>query len=114
MHDDTFVRVRQFQFVQEVPGQAVLCVIPVPGYGTEDELRIQCNLSRKFDGRLAFTIKHVDAIRLSAGGKAIYVDQRIKDRKGKSTVSEGAEDSSGRCAEQQDGVQFAEKQRRGL
>lgn len=82
MHDDTFMHVRQFQFVQERPGLAVLRIVPAGGFGENDAGRIQQNLGRKLDGRLAFTIELVDAIALSARGKAVYVDQRIAREKG--------------------------------
>ena len=78
MHDDTFARVRQFQFLQEERGQAVLRVVPTRGFGEHDVDRIQRNLGRKLDNQLAFTIELTDAIPLSARGKAIYVDQRIQ------------------------------------
>ena len=77
MHDDTFLRVRQFQFIQEKPGKAVLRVIPAAGFSQEDSARIQKNLGYKLDGRITFDIKLVDSIELSPRGKAIYVDQRI-------------------------------------
>lgn len=78
MHDDTFVRVRQFQFYQDVPGQAVLRVVPGDGFGTPDMRRIAANLAHKLDGRLVFTIRVVDGIPVSPRGKAIYVDQRTR------------------------------------
>ncbi|HUU17720.1 MAG TPA: asparagine synthase (glutamine-hydrolyzing) [Sedimentisphaerales bacterium] len=78
MHDDTFVHVRQFQFMQETPGQAVLRIVPADGFGEDDADRIHRNLGRKLDNRLAFTIKLTEVIPLSARGKAIYVDQRIQ------------------------------------
>jgi phenylacetate-CoA ligase len=77
MHDDTFRRVRQFQFYQDTPGEALLRVLPAPGFSEQDCSRIYKNLGRKLDGRLAFTIKEVDSIPLSPRGKAIYVDQKI-------------------------------------
>jgi len=77
MHDDTFANVRQFQFRQETPGQAVLRIVPADGFGEEDIDRIHRNLGRKLDNRLVFTIELTKAILLSARGKAIYVDQRI-------------------------------------
>jgi phenylacetate-CoA ligase len=78
MHDDTFVNVRQFQFMQEKSGQAVLYVVPADGFSGEDSDRIYRNLGRKLDDQVTFTIKLVDAIPLSDRGKAIYVDQRIQ------------------------------------
>jgi phenylacetate-coenzyme A ligase PaaK-like adenylate-forming protein len=77
MHDDTFIRVRQFQFLQETPGKAVLRVMPASGFSEDDKVRMQRNLRRKLDSQLIFTIKIVDAIPLSTRGKAIYVDQKI-------------------------------------
>ena len=75
MHDDTFNHVRQFQFMQEVAGRAVLRIVPTDGFGEGDVRRIYRNLGHKLDGRLTFTIERVDTIRLTARGKAIYVDQ---------------------------------------
>ena len=77
MHDDTFINVRQFQFVQEKPGHAVLRIVPASGFSEKDAVRIHRNLGRKLDGRLTFDIKLVDTIDRSPRGKAIYVDQRI-------------------------------------
>lgn len=82
MHDDTFLRVRQFQFMQETPGQAVLRIVPADGFGEKDAGRIHRNLGRKLDGRLTFTIELTEVIPLSPRGKAIYVDQRIPQEKG--------------------------------
>ena len=79
MHDDTFLHVRQFQFRQDTPGQAVLRVLPAEGFGDEDRRRIQGNLGRKLDGQVTFTIELVESIPLSPRGKSIYVDQRIKE-----------------------------------
>ncbi len=78
MHDDTFLRVRQFQFTQSIPGKAILRIVPADGFAKENADRIQRNLGRKLDGSLNFTIELVEAIPLSARGKTIYVDQRIQ------------------------------------
>lgn len=77
MHDDTFDRVRQFQFRQHEPGRAVLRVVPADGFDEMCRQRIQTNMGRKLDGRLSFTIELVPAIPLSSRGKTIYVDQHI-------------------------------------
>jgi len=80
MHDDTFLRVRQFQFRQDRPGRAVLRVVPAERFGDEDQQRIQQNLARKLDGQVSFAIELVESIPLSPRGKAIYVDQQIHGR----------------------------------
>ena len=77
MHDDTFLRVRQFQFMQTVPGQAVLRIVPADGFSQEDAGQIQHNIGRKLEGRINFNIELVESIQLSARGKTVYVDQRI-------------------------------------
>ncbi len=86
MHDDTFARVRQFQFYQDTPGRAVLRVVPAPGFGDADQQRIRNSLGRKLDGRLTFTIQITDTIPLTPRGKTIYVDQRIPDIEGKESM----------------------------
>jgi phenylacetate-CoA ligase len=77
MHDDTFDRVVRFQFYQEQPGHALLRLVPGAGFSDSDRRRIEQNLARKIDGRLQVSLQIVDAIDVSARGKAIYVDQRI-------------------------------------
>ena len=83
MHDETFIHVRRFQFMQEKPGQAVLRIVPAQGFDEKDKARILKSLGAKFDGQLAFKITLVEEIALSSRGKAIYVEQRIsRDLKG--------------------------------
>jgi phenylacetate-CoA ligase len=64
--------------MQKKPGHAVLRIVPADGFCEDDDNRIHRNLGRKLNGRLIFTIELVDAIPLSARGKAIYVEQRIE------------------------------------
>jgi phenylacetate-CoA ligase len=78
MHDDTFDRVRQFQFYQDTPGKGILKIVPSTNYDQADSLRIYHNLQKKFGGRFNFTIELCSEIQLSPRGKNIYVDQRIK------------------------------------
>jgi len=89
MHDDTFMRVRQFQFRQETPGHAVLRIVPTDGFSEDDAERIHQNLGYKLDRQLALTIELTEAIPLYARGKAIYVDQRIPQERRASLNSEG-------------------------
>ena len=79
MHDDTFIHVRQFQFLQQTPGRAVLRIVPADGFGEDDADRIHRNLGRKLDNQIVFTIEPTEAIALSPRAKAIYVDQRIPE-----------------------------------
>lgn len=77
MHDDTFIRVMQFQFLQEEAGQAVVRIVPAEGFCEHDRDRIQRNLGHKLNGRLTLTVELTEAIPLSPRGKATYVEQRI-------------------------------------
>jgi len=77
MHDDTFERVRQFQFRQDRPGEALLRLVPARGDAPPDLERMLRSLERKFAGRMRIRVELVAEIPLSARGKAIYVDQRI-------------------------------------
>lgn len=81
MHDDTFDDVRQFQFYQDTPGQAVLRIVPAEGFKDENRSRIMTNLGKKLGDRLTFRIETCESIPLSPRGKAIYVDQRIASAK---------------------------------
>src|SRR5688572_10377433 len=78
VHDDTFACVRQFQFVQEVPGKATLCVVPGTGFTQANADRIECRLQSRLGGLVTIEVTSVDAIHLSPVGKAIFVDQRIE------------------------------------
>jgi hypothetical protein len=64
--------------VQEVPGQAVLQVVPGEGFSTRDAEGIRRSLNQKLAGSLTFDIRLCDEIPLTRNGKATYVDQRIK------------------------------------
>lgn len=77
MHDDTFDRVRQFQFVQHRPGEATLRLVALDGFCAADEERIRRRLNAKLEDRLAFDVERVAEIELTRSGKCTYVDQRI-------------------------------------
>ena len=77
MHDDTFLRVRQFQFRQEKPGEALLRIVPTAEFDDREQARMLAHLQRKFDGRLRVEVEITDSLPLSPRGKAIYVEQLI-------------------------------------
>jgi phenylacetate-CoA ligase len=78
MHDRTFDAVRQFQFRQDTPGEAVLRVVPANGFDAAARQRLLADLGRKLAGRLAIRLEVAAAIPLTARGKATYVDQRLE------------------------------------
>lgn len=77
MHDDTFDNVRQYQFMQESPGAAILKVVPAAAFCDVDRDRLLMNLSEKLAGRVHVVLELVAEIPLSPMGKMVYVDQRI-------------------------------------
>jgi len=77
MHDDTFIRVRQFQFVQHRPGEATLRIVPAHDFTDADGKRIQRNLEQKLTGRIKFEVQLTDEIPLTASGKSTYVEQHV-------------------------------------
>lgn len=77
MHDDTFSRVRQFQFCQDTPGEAILRIVPADGFSDADQQHMLGRLQTKLEHRLSIHVETVAEIPLSPRGKAIYVDQRI-------------------------------------
>jgi phenylacetate-CoA ligase len=78
MHDATFTHVRQFQFRQEVPGRAVLRLVPAEAFSQSDRDRMVNSLRLKLDGRIDFEVELTPEIPLTARGKRTYVDQRIR------------------------------------
>jgi phenylacetate-CoA ligase len=78
VHDDTFDRVRQYQFGQDEAGRAELRVVPGAGFTREDGRRMIAGLARKLEGRVTLTLRLVDEIKPTARGKHIIVDQRLR------------------------------------
>jgi phenylacetate-CoA ligase len=56
MHDDTFEKVRRFQFFQTSPGRAVLRVVPTGRLGGNDVDRIRRHLDSKLQGQVRLDI----------------------------------------------------------
>lgn len=81
LHDDALRHVRQFQFRQDEPGRAVLCISPADGFGRRDQERIQESLDRRLAGRVQIRVELVDTIPLTSRGKLKLVDQRIPEQR---------------------------------
>jgi phenylacetate-coenzyme A ligase PaaK-like adenylate-forming protein len=78
IHDDSFERVRQYQFIQHTLGQAELRLIPGTGYTDDDGHRLVATLDRRLEGRVTLSLRLVDEIKPTPLGKHIIVDQRIR------------------------------------
>lgn len=77
VHDDTFERVRQYQFGQDEPGRAELRVVPAAAFSDDDGRRLLASLERKLQGRVALALRFVERIEPTPRGKHVLVDQRI-------------------------------------
>jgi phenylacetate-CoA ligase len=77
MHSRVFDLVTRFRFVQTVPGEARLLVVPGHGYGAETRAGIEAELLAKLDGQVRLTVQEVDDIPLSPVGKHHYIDQLV-------------------------------------
>jgi phenylacetate-CoA ligase len=76
VHDDTFDRVRQFQFYQDTPGRAILRVVPADDFDEQCRRRILEMLERKLESRVEVTIELMESIPLTTRGKMSYIDRR--------------------------------------
>jgi phenylacetate-coenzyme A ligase PaaK-like adenylate-forming protein len=79
VHSAVLDRVERFRFVQEQPGQALLLVVPAEGFEQSHKEAILAELSAKLAGQVDLTVEVVDELPLTAGGKFLFVDQRIKE-----------------------------------
>ncbi len=77
IHSPAYAKMRAFQFLQTVPGRAVLKVIPAAGCTLEDIRPFVREISRKIGRSMSFEIEFVDAIESSIRGKRNFIDQRL-------------------------------------
>jgi phenylacetate-CoA ligase len=57
VHDDTFRKVREYQFHQSVPGKATLCVVPTGALVGSEQHRIITNMNRRLQGQVVVDIE---------------------------------------------------------
>lgn len=77
LHDETFMRVRQFQFRQTQPGRAELLLMPAKGYGEDDDQKIRRSMEIRLAGKIQLSVTRTENIPLTPRGKAVYLDQGI-------------------------------------
>jgi len=79
MHDDTFRRVRQFQFHQRERGKVTLLVRAREGFDDESRRLIITSLRRKTGEELDYDIRLVDKIDQTGMGKGVYLKQELME-----------------------------------
>ncbi|MGH7784447.1 MAG: hypothetical protein ACREO5_11480, partial [Candidatus Binatia bacterium] len=75
----TAAGIREYQFYQDTPGEAVVRIVPLAS-GTTDFSSYQNLLNRKTEGELHTSIEIVDSIPVTQRGKRKFIDQRLKVR----------------------------------
>ncbi|HYG98446.1 MAG TPA: hypothetical protein VD837_04890 [Terriglobales bacterium] len=77
MHSDLFDNVKQFQFVQDVPGKIEMRIIRKPSYTDRDSVRILQEMKHKMGQDMAVDLVFVDDIPLTARGKHRFLLQHL-------------------------------------
>ena len=78
MHSDIFRNVKNYQFVQDIPGRCVLRVVRADGYSENDEEMIQREVTKKFGSSVEVSISYVAQIERQKSGKQKFFVQNIK------------------------------------
>jgi phenylacetate-CoA ligase len=76
-HDGIYTRLRRFQFVQNIPGKAVLRIVPADNWTIEDEKNIYVEFRQRVDHEIDLDIEIVSDIELTSSGKFKFIDQHI-------------------------------------
>jgi hypothetical protein len=76
-HDRIFDRLRQFQFLQETPGNLVFRYVPKSPLTGAEESRIRKGLMNKLRDGIQLQMRETDRIELTASGKLRFLDQRL-------------------------------------
>ncbi len=77
VHDDTFERVRQYQFYQDTIGEVTVRVVPTEDYSDDDHDRILRTLERRLGRRMLLKIEVRETLPLTQRGKAVWVVQKL-------------------------------------
>lgn len=77
-HDDTFDDVRQFQYVQERPGEVVLEYVPRGVWDGAVDARIASRLAPKLGADISLRVRPVDTIGVTGRGKHRFLIQKLQ------------------------------------
>lgn len=76
VHDDTFRRVREYQFYQATPGRATLRVVPASSLDERERRRMVRNLTERLQGQVVFNLEVRTALMKTERGKQPRVIQK--------------------------------------
>ncbi|MFQ5495275.1 MAG: phenylacetate--CoA ligase family protein, partial [Phycisphaerae bacterium] len=94
VHDDTFDNVLAYQFVQAVPGEAILCVVPAKTLTESDRSQILRRASARLQNQVTLRLETRDALEQTLRGKQLRVVSMLEE-----TIGEGPCDRSYRTIE---------------
>jgi phenylacetate-CoA ligase len=77
VHSPAYTKMTAFQFLQTVPGRAVLKVIPAKGCAADDIQPFVREISRKIGKSMTFEVELVAKLESSVRGKTKFIDQRL-------------------------------------
>ena len=77
VHSPAYALVREFQFYQDMPGEAVLRLAPVPGVSADEARSLATEMQQKVGRGLQIREEFVDEIPTTSRGKRPLVDQRL-------------------------------------
>ena len=69
VHDDTFDKVREYQFHQSIPGKATLWVLPLMPLDYREKQRIIANMNKRLQGQVTLDLEIKTDITKTAEGK---------------------------------------------
>lgn len=78
-HDDTFEEVKQYQFIQKLPGEVIIRVIKNEKWNENSSKKIISNLKNKVGNDFKFTLEYDKIMHKSKRGKHILLIQEIKN-----------------------------------
>lgn len=76
VHDDTFEKVREYQFHQSIQGKATLCVVPTIPLDENEKQRIVANMNKRLQGQVTLDLEIRTDIAKTAEGKQPRVIQK--------------------------------------
>ena len=77
MHGKNFEHIKQFRFIQYVPGELILAVVPTEGFTCEDKCRLEGAISSFLGDDFSCQIKLVSELQKTKRGKFSYLEQHL-------------------------------------
>lgn len=73
MHDDCFRLVSEYQFIQDIPGQAEMLVSTIGEWSQAERDRVERMVNQRLQGQVSVTVREVGTLRRTPMGKLLRV-----------------------------------------